>query len=169
MRQEELLLRVAEASAAVGARALVLTGFELSPDEVAWPPGVVARPYLPHAAVLPGAALLVSHAGMGTLMAAFAAGVPSICMPLGRDQSVNAHRAEELHAGVMVAHDAGPEELRAQIRHALRSTELLAGAREMGRSIERHGHGAQAVAVIEEVSGVAHGPDRVGDRVARTA
>jgi UDP:flavonoid glycosyltransferase YjiC (YdhE family) len=152
MRHEDVLRRVAEASEAVGARALVLTGFELPPDEVAWPPGVVARAYVPHTAVLPDAALLVSHAGMGTLMAAFAAGVPSICMPLGRDQQANAQRAAELRAGVTVAPDAEPAELRAQIHDALESTELRAAAAEMAVSIERHRHGAQAVAVVERIA-----------------
>lgn len=81
MRQEEILQRGAEAAIQVGGRALVLTGIELAPEEIAWPAEVVARRYIPHQAALPKAALVVGHAGMGTLMAAFAAGVPSICMP----------------------------------------------------------------------------------------
>jgi MGT family glycosyltransferase len=153
MRQEDVLLRVATASAAVGARTLVLTGFELAPEEVPWPPGVVVRRYVPHTAVLPGAALVIGHGGMGTLMAAFAAGVPSICMPLGRDQTGNAQRAAELRAGVTVAPDATAAELRAQIHNALHSAELRVAAGKMARSIERHRHGARAVAVIENISG----------------
>ena len=89
---------------------------------------------------------------MGTLMAAFAAGVPSICIPLGRDQLLNAQRAEELGAAVTVSPDASPAELRAQISAALRSTELVAGAHEMARSIEHHQNGAQAVAAIEGIA-----------------
>jgi MGT family glycosyltransferase len=152
MRQEEVLRRVAEASVQVGGRALVLTGMELAPEEIAWPAGVIARRYVPHRAVLAEAALVVSHAGMGTLMAAFAAGAPSICMPLGRDQLLNTQRAEELGAAVTVSPDTGPAELRAQISSALRSTELIAGAHEMARSIERHQNGAEAVAVIEGIA-----------------
>ena len=152
MRQEEVLRRVAEASVQVGGRALVLTGMELAPEEIAWPEGVIARCYVPHRAVLAEAALVVNHAGMGTLMAAFAAGVPSICIPLGRDQLLNAQRAEELGAAVTVSPDASPAELRAQISAALRSTELVAGAHEMARSIEHHQNGAQAVAAIEGIA-----------------
>ena len=152
MRQEQILRRVAEASVQVGGRALVLTGMELAPEEIAWPEGVIARCYVPHRAVLAEAALVVNHAGMGTLMAAFAAGVPSICIPLGRDQLLNAQRAEELGAAVTVSPDASPAELRAQISAALRSTELVAGAHEMARSIEHHQNGAQAVAAIEGIA-----------------
>ena len=151
MRQEDVLTRVAEASASVGARTLVLTGHELPPDEVAWPPGVVSRQYVPHAAVLPNAALTVSHAGMGTLMAAFAAGVPSICIPLGRDQHVNGERAAELGAAVTVAPDIDLAELRELIQKALHSIELKAAAREMAHAIEGHHNGAEAVAVIERL------------------
>lgn len=152
MRQEEILRRVAEATVQAGGRALALTGMELAPEEIAWPAEVIARSYLPHQAVLAEATLVVSHAGMGTLMAAFAAGVPSICLPLGRDQLLNAQRAEELGAAVTISPDADPAELRAQISAALRSTELVAGAHEMARSIERHQHGAEAVAVIEKIA-----------------
>ncbi|HVM08470.1 MAG TPA: glycosyltransferase [Acidimicrobiales bacterium] len=53
---------------------------------------------LPHERVLPMASLLVTHAGHGTIMAGLAAGVPMLCMPLGRDQPTNAARAAELGA-----------------------------------------------------------------------
>jgi hypothetical protein len=55
MHQEEVLRRVAASIANMNARVLVLTGSELEPGEVAWPPGVQVRRYVPHHQVLPGA------------------------------------------------------------------------------------------------------------------
>jgi UDP:flavonoid glycosyltransferase YjiC (YdhE family) len=46
--------------------------------------------------VLPRAAALVSHGGIGTLSPALAAGIPQLVMPLGFDQFDNAARLERL-------------------------------------------------------------------------
>ena len=52
--------------------------------------------YVPLGQVLPRAAALVSHGGVGTLSQALAAGVPQLVMPLGFDQFDNAARLERL-------------------------------------------------------------------------
>lgn len=95
--------------------------------------------------MLPGAALIVTHAGMGTLMAAFAAGVPALCIPLGRDQVENAERVGELGAGTMLTPEAGPDELREAIAAALADTSLRAGARRMAAAVASYGNGEMAV------------------------
>jgi UDP:flavonoid glycosyltransferase YjiC (YdhE family) len=46
--------------------------------------------YVPQAAVLACASLVVSHGGAGTMIAAGAAGVPQIALPVGADQFDNA-------------------------------------------------------------------------------
>ena len=60
----------------------------------------MTRAYIPHRALLPHAQLVVTHGGIGTIMAAFDAGVPLVCLPLGRGQPGNAARVAELGAGV---------------------------------------------------------------------
>jgi hypothetical protein len=52
-------------------------GGVVSPDDVAAPPNVTVRAYLPHAAVLPHASLVISHGGLSTIMAALA--IPFRC------------------------------------------------------------------------------------------
>src|SRR5207248_8948080 len=46
----------------------------------------------PHSELLKQAAVVVTHAGHGTVIRALAAGVPLVCMPMGRDQNENAAR-----------------------------------------------------------------------------
>ena len=46
-----------------------------------------------HTELIPKADLVITHAGHGTLIKAIAAGVPTLCIPLGRDQPDNAARA----------------------------------------------------------------------------
>lgn len=52
--------------------------------------------------LLPHAALLVHHGGIGTLARAIEAGIPQIVSPLKYDQPDNAHRATELGLGALL-------------------------------------------------------------------
>ena len=56
--------------------------------------------YLPHSAVLPRCDVVVSHGGSGTVIGALAAGLPSVVLPMGADQPLNAARCEALGVGV---------------------------------------------------------------------
>ena len=46
----------------------------------------MATRFVPHGAVLPRAAAVVTHAGMGIVGKAAYAGVPIVAVPFGRDQ-----------------------------------------------------------------------------------
>jgi UDP:flavonoid glycosyltransferase YjiC (YdhE family) len=54
------------------------------------PAGVTVERFVPQTAVLPEAAVLVSHAGSGTFLCALAHGVPQLCLPQAADQFRNA-------------------------------------------------------------------------------
>lgn len=151
MHQETALERILAAVDGLALRILVTTGFELNPRELSVPPGVVVEGYVPHVVVLPEAALVVTHAGMGTVMAAFAHGVPMVCMPLGRDQPGNARCVEELGAGVAVSSDATTEEIRSTLLAALASDALRAGAGRMAEVVQRYGQGELAVRELESL------------------
>lgn len=65
------------------------------------PENAVLLPYLPHAEVLPEAAVTVTHAGHGTVAAALAHGVPLVALPNpAADQPALAARVAELGAGL---------------------------------------------------------------------
>ena len=62
--------------------AIVTTGgFDLG-DRAPAPPNVQIHGFVPHAEVLPGAALVISHGGHSTTMKALAHGIPLLVMPL---------------------------------------------------------------------------------------
>ena len=105
------------------------------------------RAYLPHAQVLPLAALLVTHAGIGTTIAAMRAGVPAVYLPLGRDQYSNAQAAEELGAGVTVAADASVATLRTTLADALASPDLRVTAARLRGAIAAYNDDAAAEVV----------------------
>jgi UDP:flavonoid glycosyltransferase YjiC (YdhE family) len=84
-----------DACGRLGRRGLLLTRFR---DQVParLPAGVRHFDYAPLSQVLPRAAALVSHGGIGTISQALAAGIPQLVMPLGFDQFDNAARLERL-------------------------------------------------------------------------
>jgi UDP:flavonoid glycosyltransferase YjiC (YdhE family) len=83
----------------LGRRGLLLTRYrDQLPARL--PAGVRHYDYVPLSQVLPRAAALVSHGGIGTLSQALAAGIPQLVMPLAFDQFDNAARLERLGVAV---------------------------------------------------------------------
>lgn len=79
----------------LGRRAVFLTPHRAQvPADL--PPQVLWLPYVPLAALLPHAALLLHHGGIGTLAQALRAGVPQLIVPHGWDQFDNAERLRRL-------------------------------------------------------------------------
>lgn len=87
-----------EASAALGRPAILLTRHrEQVPARL--PAGVVHREYVPLGTLLPRAAALVHHGGIGTTAQGLAAGLPHLVMPMSHDQPDNATRLRRLGVG----------------------------------------------------------------------
>jgi UDP:flavonoid glycosyltransferase YjiC (YdhE family) len=91
-----------EALAALAVRGLVTVGPHLDPARFAGTADVRVVGAIPHTRVLPGAALMITHAGHGTLMTALRHGVPVVCAPSFGDQPDNAARVVDLGLGVRV-------------------------------------------------------------------
>ena len=84
-----------EACGQLGRRGLVLTRFaEQVPSPL--PPGVRHFAYIPLSTVLPRAAAVVHHGGIGTLAQALRAGCPQLVIPRYFDQPDNAVRLARL-------------------------------------------------------------------------
>ena len=100
----------------------------------------------PHSEVLKHAALMVTHAGHGSVVKALAAGVPMVMMPFGRDQNEIAARAAYPGAGVKLGMDASAAKIaravqtvlddpayRDAAQRAAKTIASEAGARRRGR------------------------------------
>jgi len=94
MRHEDALRRTFAALDGIDAFAVCTLGHAFSRDRMPVSPNVSIYDWLPHEAILPHAAGVVTHAGHSTVMAALAHGVPLVCMPMGRDQDTNAERVD---------------------------------------------------------------------------
>lgn len=118
-RQTDVLRRAAAALGQLPVRGVVTTGRAVEPRDIPAPGNVRVVRAAPHRAVLAEAAAAVTHAGHGSLLKALAAGVPLVCVPMGRDQRDNTVRALRLGVGVRVSRSASPEVLADAVRRVL--------------------------------------------------
>jgi MGT family glycosyltransferase len=137
--QRDVLQRMVDALAGVPAEVVVTTGPAIDPASVRTSGNVRAVRFAPHARLLPHASLLVTHAGMGTVMAGLAHGVPLLCVPLGRDQFFNAARVESLGAGITLPADTEAPAIADAVRMLVHNAAMRTGAR---RRHSRHRHNA---------------------------
>lgn len=91
----------AEASQELGRPAIFLTRYpEQLPPSL--PKGVTHFPYMPLSRLLPHAAALIHHGGIGTCSQALRAGTPQLIQPLAFDQFDNAARVKKLGVGRII-------------------------------------------------------------------
>ena len=132
--QEDVLRRIVDALSTLPVYALVTTGPAVALGHPL-PANVDAVPWVPHGEVLPRATLVITHGGLGTVMAALAHGVPLLCLPMGRDQDGNAARATRLGAGIELPRDASPVVIADAVRAALVDPSLNRNAERIAAGI----------------------------------
>lgn len=145
MSQIEALQKTIDGLAPLGFRILVTLGPEIDPAELQVPPPVLVTSFVAHKDVLPVTDVLVTHAGHGTVMASLKAGVPMVCLPMGRDQFVNADLVVACGAGIRVN---SASEVSHAVQKVLVEPAYRSRARRMALEIAREpGVGAAADAV----------------------
>lgn len=142
--------------AAVGAsqrlqrRALLLTRYPAQLP-AALPPGVLHVPYAPFARLLPHAAALVHHGGIGTTAQALGAGVPQLVMPMAHDQFDNADRVRRLGVGDWLPRQRFTEgNVTDKLRGLLSDAGVAAAARQWAQQQAQTPDGCEAAAVVLE-------------------
>jgi UDP:flavonoid glycosyltransferase YjiC (YdhE family) len=153
MDQVELAQRVLDAVAELPVRALLTAGPALEAEKLRLPANARAVAFVPHRAVLPEAALVITHAGWQTVNAALADGVPLVCLPDGRDQPDNAARVVEVGAGRRVSKKISAPELREVIAAALEDPGLRRGAAAIAAALGRSDGAAVVADHLERICG----------------
>ncbi len=129
-----VLQRVVDALASCAVRGWVSVPSYVSPDELCAPDNVTLSGYVRHAAVMPHADLLVTHAGLGSIGAALAFGVPMVCIPEDRDQPANAVAVTRIGAGQRLDTDAAPATISAAVERGLAGPRLAPRPPQPGRA-----------------------------------
>ncbi|HTX48207.1 MAG TPA: nucleotide disphospho-sugar-binding domain-containing protein [Caulobacteraceae bacterium] len=137
--QNATLRNICDALASLPVEVLVTTGRSVQPQMLPHSESIEARQFVPHDAVLPHVDLIVTHAGLGTLMYGAGAGAPCLCLPQGRDQNDNAARIVELGLGRALPPDAAPQTIREAVAAVLRDDALRARCRAFAAGVSRFG------------------------------
>ncbi|MCH8243880.1 MAG: glycosyltransferase [Planctomycetes bacterium] len=135
----------------LGRRALLLTRHtEQLPPTL--PDSVRYVSYVPFSELLPRAAAIVHHGGVGTLAQALAAGIPQLVMPMAYDQPDNAARLKSLGVGDWLKRSAFRAPAVAQkLRYLLESKEVAARCRTLAQRVDKTRGLRQACDLIEEL------------------
>jgi MGT family glycosyltransferase len=135
MAQERVLARAISGLSRVDARVLVTTGPTIDPASFRAGDNTIVVRSAPHAQLFPETAVVVTHAGMGTVTRALAAGVPLVCIPMGRDQPDVAARVLYAGAGLRLRPSAKPDAIRAAVERVIREPSFRTAAARLGASI----------------------------------
>jgi UDP:flavonoid glycosyltransferase YjiC (YdhE family) len=106
----------------------------------------------PHAQILGEAALVVSHCGHGTTIKTLAAGVPMVCIPMGRDQNDTAVRVVHHGAGVRLSPKASVAAIRGAVTKVLGDDHFRAKAQRLAQSIADDGLRSDVVDDLESMA-----------------
>ncbi|MBP2320275.1 UDP:flavonoid glycosyltransferase YjiC (YdhE family) [Kibdelosporangium banguiense] len=109
----DLLGRVLSGLSSLNVPLVMTVGAHIDPAEFGPQPShVTIERFIPQATVLPQCRLVVSHGGSGSLTGTIRHGLPTVLIPLGADQLVNAERCVDLGLGkVLNAVTVTPDEV----------------------------------------------------------
>jgi MGT family glycosyltransferase len=154
--QAAALARVIDALRDLPVRAVVTTGPAIDAAALPSAANVHVCASAPHSVLLQDASAAITHCGHGTVIRALAAGVPLLCMPMGRDQNDNAARVVHAGAGVRLAPTAAADSIRASVQQLLATPRYRDAARRLGEIIVADSRKGIAVAELERVAQSSH-------------
>lgn len=151
--QLELINRVVDAVSDLQLDTVLTLGPAVDPDGVRAPKNVRVLRCADHDRLLPTCDAVISHGGMGTVLRALAHGVPQLLLPLGRDQTVNAARVEQIHAGIRLPADSLPGTIRQQLAALLADRSVAAACADVARRIVAAEPDRTAAEALEQLAG----------------
>ena len=147
--QEPVLRSVIAALSGLDVRAVVTTGPAVDPSQFEAPSHVMIVRSAPHGALLGETAVFITHAGHGSTLRPLMAGVPLLCLPMGRDQHDNAARASHRAAGLTLPADSKPEVIGAAVRRLIDEPRFKTAASALGSAILTETRQNSASAALE--------------------
>jgi UDP:flavonoid glycosyltransferase YjiC (YdhE family) len=121
-------------------------------DALVAPENVVVVSSAPHSRILPHASAVITHAGHGTVIKALAAGVPLVCLPMGRDQEDTAARVTLSGCGVRLRSSASTSAIAKATRAVLDESRYRDAARGMSAVIAAECRTDRAIEELEALA-----------------
>ena len=117
------------------------------------PPNTRLVEWVSYSQTMPQCALVICHAGHGTMVRALASGVPVVAVPHSGDMAENAARADWARVGVRLPWRLlGPATMRLAVRRALADASVPRRARELARWAAVNDAADSAAELVEELA-----------------
>ena len=149
---ETIFRTIAKACAGLDAQLLISLGGGLDPaalGKLAGDPLVVR--YAPQLEILKRSALVITHAGINTVLEALCEGVPIVAVPLGNDQPGVAARVRARGAGMVVPRQRlNPSRLRKAVIEVLHQARYREAAQVLQKAIQPLDGPGRAADLIEQ-------------------
>ena len=117
------------------------------------PDNAAIRRFVPHALVLPSAAVTVTHAGHGTVAASLAHGVPLVALPNPvADQPFLAATIQQLGAGLALDGESGPAAIRTAVQEVMGQPSYAAAASNLAVAIHASPGASGAAVELERLA-----------------
>jgi UDP:flavonoid glycosyltransferase YjiC (YdhE family) len=132
---------------------VVTVGQHIDPAEFGPQPNHVhIAQYIPQSLILPHCSAVISHGGSGSVLGALTYGLPSVLIPMGADQPLNAARSAELGvARVLDPVEARPEDVSKAVTIVLADPSYRKAAERLRNEITALPEPAEAVRVLERL------------------
>lgn len=159
----DLLARVIIGLRDLAVNLVVTVGRNIDPQELGPQPAHVhVAQYIPQASLLPHCDLVVSHAGSGSVVGALTHGLPSLLIPLGADQPLNAARCADLRvAEVLDGMQVTPESVRAAAARVMDDLTYRRNAERLRDEIAALPEPTHTVGLLEQLAAAGAGPHRL--------
>ncbi len=154
MESGDLFTRVLAGLRDLPVNVVVTVGRHIDPMEFGLQPAnVYIGRYIAQEATLPHCRLVVSHGGSGSVIGALAYGLPSVLIPIGADQPLNAARCLQLGvAQVLDAIGVTPDGVRAAVSEVLANPSYRRGAERIRSEFAALPGPADALRLLEQLA-----------------
>ena len=152
-RSLDLFRKIADACAGLNVQLVISLGGGLEPDRLGALSGdpLVMR-FAPQLEIVKRASLVITHAGINTVLESLAEGVPLVCIPLGNDQPGVAARVAAHAAGIVVPpRKANVKRLRSAVRAVLEDESYRRAARKIQAAMSEIDGLELAADIVEDV------------------
>ena len=117
------------------------------------PSHVVLERYIPQTLILPACAVVASHGGSGTVLAALGTAIPQLCLPQAADQFINAAAVARAGAGLAIPpHEVDPTAVADAVRRLLDDSTFRRHARLVADDIAAMPSPDEVASVLETLA-----------------
>lgn len=152
-RRETLYRAMAEACSGLNVQLVISFGGAEPPAAHDWPGNPILVKYAPQMLLLKRARMMITHAGLNTVLHCLSLGVPMVAMPITNDQPAIAARAKYTGAAeVLAPSQFTPAILGACVKHVLSTDSYRASAERISAAMRQSGGVTRGAELIEAVA-----------------